>query len=143
MSELPQRVFLSRIEAARLLVLEVPALDALLDSGRLRWYQIGGSRKVDLNDIRRLDHGTLLSIPTPPRKPSRQRPDISVRTRFAVLERDGFRCCYCGTTPDVARLVVDHVVSVADGGSSDSENLAAACEPCNQGKGRHSLTVVA
>lgn len=63
-----------------------------------------------------------------------------LRVRFQILRRDGFRCRYCGASPsDGIRLVVDHIVPVADGGTDDWDNLAAACHECNAGKGRHPL----
>lgn len=60
-------------------------------------------------------------------------------TRFKVLERDGFRCYYCGrTAPDVV-LDVDHKVPVREGGKDDLDNLVAACVDCNTGKSGHPL----
>jgi len=61
---------------------------------------------------------------------------LSKKRRFHVLARCGFRCTYCGRSPKVdgVSLVVDHVVAVANGGSSDDDNLTAACEDCNAGK---------
>jgi 5-methylcytosine-specific restriction endonuclease McrA len=50
------------------------------------------------------------------------------------MERDGFRCRRCGHGPDVAPLVVDHVVPVAKGGTRDDANLQTLCQPCNCGK---------
>lgn len=71
----------------------------------------------------------------PPRKP---RQPLSVKIRFAVLSRDGFRCRYCGRrAPDVV-LHVDHVRSRKDGGTDDPSNLCAACADCNHGKGSRS-----
>lgn len=133
-------VLLSTMEAAALLAVDEAGLADLMAAGRLRWYKIGGRRKIDLADVRRLDRG----LPRPPKAPAKPaRTGMSLRIRFAVLERDGFRCRYCGATPQDVQLVVDHVVSIADGGSSDMDNLVTACQPCNAGKGRHSLTVVA
>lgn len=55
--------------------------------------------------------------------------------RARILERDDFTCRRCGSKPaDGIRLVVDHVVPVALGGSKDAHNLQTLCEPCNQGK---------
>jgi hypothetical protein len=54
--------------------------------------------------------------------------------RFAVLERDGFRCRYCGNTAAHSRLTVDHVLSVRNGGSDDPSNLVTACIDCNRAK---------
>jgi 5-methylcytosine-specific restriction endonuclease McrA len=63
------------------------------------------------------------------------RPAISVRVRFAVFERDGFACRYCGASrTDDARLVLDHVLPVVDGGTDDETNLVTACWECNAGK---------
>ena len=59
------------------------------------------------------------------------RSGVTVRTRFMVFERDGFKCVYCGSTD---KLVIDHIQPVADGGTDDMENLATACWLCNAGK---------
>ena len=64
-----------------------------------------------------------------------KRVSISKRRRFEILKRDGFACLYCGRkSPDV-ELHVDHVIPVAVGGTSNDDNLAAACSDCNGGKG--------
>ena len=57
--------------------------------------------------------------------------------RFAVLQRDGYRCRYCGAGPHTGHdLRVDHIVPVIEGGLLlDSNNLATACQLCNSGKG--------
>jgi hypothetical protein len=59
------------------------------------------------------------------------------RLRFLILERDGFRCRYCGRSPNLdpnVVLHVDHVVAVAQGGKTCEENLVTACWDCNIGK---------
>lgn len=56
------------------------------------------------------------------------------KKRFRALARDGFRCTYCGVTAGEARLVVDHVVPRAAGGTDEMANLATACDECNSGK---------
>ncbi|TXH55718.1 MAG: HNH endonuclease [Desulfurellales bacterium] len=58
----------------------------------------------------------------------------SPRLRFAILRRDGFRCVYCGATPDRAELRVDHVIPHSAGGPTEEFNLVTACLPCNAGK---------
>ena len=142
-TEIGPYVLISRLEAAAIIGIDLPMLDALLESGRLRWYQVGGMRKIDLGDVRRLDHRLVLAGLEPVRrKRASSRQPIGARTRFDVLERDGFRCVYCGATPDEGRLVMDHVVPVIEGGPSTADNLVTACEPCNQGKGRRSLRIV-
>lgn len=59
---------------------------------------------------------------------------ISTRTRTRILERDNFRCRRCGAGPNDARLVIDHVVPVAKGGTADESNLQTLCHPCNSAK---------
>jgi Restriction endonuclease len=60
---------------------------------------------------------------------------IPARLRFRVLQRDAFRCQYCGKSArDGAVLHLDHVVPVAAGGATTEDNLITACEICNLGK---------
>lgn len=87
-----------------------------------------------------------LAVPSAPPRPARERQalrttadrsrrTISKRQRARILERDNFLCRRCGSTwAHGVRLVVDHIVPVALGGSSDDANLQTLCEPCNQGK---------
>lgn len=57
------------------------------------------------------------------------------RLRFRVLERDGFRCRYCGKgAAQGALLEVDHVHPRSHGGRDSHENLVTACSSCNGGK---------
>lgn len=59
---------------------------------------------------------------------------IPKRVRYAVLERDGYRCRYCGAAAADAKLHVDHRMPVAKGGTNDFSNLITACADCNLGK---------
>lgn len=68
-----------------------------------------------------------------PRK--KKRLQITGNQRFRVLERDAFRCAYCGIPSSCAILEVDHITPIADGGTNSSLNLAACCADCNAGKG--------
>jgi 5-methylcytosine-specific restriction endonuclease McrA len=64
-----------------------------------------------------------------------RRGPISEKTRYQVLQAGSFRCRACGRGPtDGVKLVVDHVVPVDWGGSSDLSNLQSLCEQCNHGK---------
>ena len=54
--------------------------------------------------------------------------------RWQVLERDNFTCQYCGQYAPNVLLEVDHVTSVADGGTDDLDNLKTSCWACNHGK---------
>jgi HNH endonuclease len=49
-----------------------------------------------------------------------------------VWQRDGGRCCSCGSNIE---LQFDHVIPVAMGGASTPENLQILCGPCNRAKG--------
>lgn len=72
------------------------------------------------------------------------RKEISSSLRWSIFARDGFTCRYCGRQAgeDGVELAVDHVVSVADGGTNAVDNLVTACRECNAGKGAKSLLAV-
>jgi HNH endonuclease len=63
------------------------------------------------------------------------REPIPKSLRFAILRRDGHRCCYCGRHADDVVLHVDHDVPVRSGGKTEYWNLITACAACNLGKG--------
>lgn len=54
------------------------------------------------------------------------------RLRAEVLDRDGSRCIYCGTTENIT---IDHQVPTSRGGTNELENLVACCQSCNSSKG--------
>jgi hypothetical protein len=61
-----------------------------------------------------------------------------IRLRFEILERDHFRCQYCGRSPRTdlnVILQIDHVIPLAKDGDWSPENLIASCIECNLGKG--------
>jgi hypothetical protein len=63
---------------------------------------------------------------------------ISLRLRFSVFLRDGFRCQSCGKSPinDVGiELHCDHIVPWSKGGKTIIDNLRTLCSECNLGKG--------
>lgn len=57
-------------------------------------------------------------------------------TRVALMQRDRFRCAYCGSRADT----VDHVVPRSRGGTHCWENCVACCRACNHRKGDRLLT---
>lgn len=63
------------------------------------------------------------------------RKQISVKTRWEVLQRDNFKCVYCGKKGDVTELHIDHKIPVKKGGTYSLDNLVTACCECNLGKG--------
>jgi 5-methylcytosine-specific restriction endonuclease McrA len=77
---------------------------------------------------------------TEPPRPRPTRDPIPPQLRFRVLQRDNFRCAYCGKgRADGAVLHVDHVVPVMAGGETTEDNLITACEECNLGKSARSV----
>jgi DNA-directed RNA polymerase subunit RPC12/RpoP len=70
------------------------------------------------------------------------RKQLSKKLRFDVFKRDGFKCQYCGITPEKEVLQVDHIIPVAEGGENDLDNLITSCQPCNLGKGARSLSII-
>lgn len=65
-------------------------------------------------------------------RPTPQRGAIPDDVRQYVWQRDGGKCCNCGSTVE---LQFDHVIPVALGGGSSAENLQILCGPCNRRKG--------
>lgn len=65
---------------------------------------------------------------------------IGAYVRFQVMNRDGFRCAYCGATAYEQKLEVDHIIPVSEGGISTLGNLITACKPCNMGKNKYQIT---
>jgi hypothetical protein len=54
---------------------------------------------------------------------------VSQAIKHAVWQRDGSRCCHCGSRHN---LNLDHIHPVALGGNSSIENLRLLCFSCNQ-----------
>lgn len=63
-----------------------------------------------------------------------KRKAVSTRTRFEVFKRDRFTCQYCGRTPPLVVLHIDHINPVSAGGGHDEGNLVTSCKDCNLGK---------
>lgn len=59
---------------------------------------------------------------------------IGLRLRKYILQRDDYRCVYCGATPARIYLQVDHVVPRAKDGITHPANLVTACPTCNRRK---------
>ena len=66
--------------------------------------------------------------------PSMTRKSIGVKTRADVLASG--QCSSCGSSDD---LVVDHVIPIVRGGSSERNNLQCLCAACNRAKGRMTM----
>jgi len=69
-----------------------------------------------------------------------ERQPITPKQRFKILQRDDFKCVYCGSSgQDDVKLEIDHIKPVAEGGGNDSINLVTSCRDCNIGKGKNLL----
>lgn len=67
---------------------------------------------------------------------------IPLGLRLKVLDKDNFRCVFCGRSPatDIGvQLHIDHIVPFSKGGKSLLENLQTLCLECNLGKSNKSL----
>lgn len=63
---------------------------------------------------------------------------IPLKLRLKVLQRDKFKCVYCGTSPSTdpsIQLHIDHIVPFSKGGGTELSNLQTLCQNCNWGKG--------
>lgn len=59
---------------------------------------------------------------------------IWAKKRFTVLERDWFRCQYCGKNGKDVTLEVDHVIPKSKWWTDELTNLITCCRECNIGK---------
>lgn len=57
---------------------------------------------------------------------------IPLHVRVSVLERDEYRCQFCGATDD---LTLDHIIPWSRGGPDTEDNLRVLCRPCNSARG--------
>lgn len=62
---------------------------------------------------------------------------IPASVRKYVLQRNNYQCQRCGKKDTEAKLNIDHIVSLATGGSNDISNLQVLCSGCNQRKKHH------
>lgn len=60
---------------------------------------------------------------------------IATSVRVSVLNRDKYKCVFCGKNAKHVELEVDHIIPFAKGGSNDISNLQTLCFDCNRGKG--------
>ena len=67
-----------------------------------------------------------------------RRRHINDNTRYAVLERAGFKCQCCGEKPGKENnitLHIDHIIPFSMGGKDTIDNLQVLCNKCNASKG--------
>lgn len=91
---------------------------------------------------------TLLKVQLVPAKPKTRRSPtagnrglgsnwIPKKRRRQIYARDGHACIWC--TSGAFKLTLDHVVPRRRGGTNRTDNLIAACMPCNSRRGERSL----
>ena len=64
-----------------------------------------------------------------------ERGRVSNKMRFAIYERDRYRCRICGRGQTSDYLEIDHIKPIAKGGKSEYSNLQTLCRRCNKNKG--------
>lgn len=62
------------------------------------------------------------------------RKQITPKKRFQVLERDWFKCRYCGRDATTTVLEIDHIVPVKEWWTNKLDNLLTSCHKCNRWK---------
>jgi 5-methylcytosine-specific restriction endonuclease McrA len=69
-----------------------------------------------------------------------KRKTITPKQRQEILKRDDNICGYCREPRrrKPSSLVIDHIISVKDGGLHGPENWVSACRSCNRMKWLHS-----
>lgn len=66
----------------------------------------------------------------------KQEAAVSGGVQWAVFERDGYTCMFCGKVGGRnAPLTVDHFIPLEDGGPNEMSNYLTACRRCNKRKG--------
>jgi len=63
---------------------------------------------------------------------------IPLKLRLKIMQRDNFKCVYCGTSPAIdsnIQLHIDHITPFSKGGKTELGNLQTLCQNCNWGKG--------
>lgn len=63
--------------------------------------------------------------------------------RLELMQRDGFRCRYCGESVTAGTASLDHMTPQHAGGGNTPDNLATACLMCNSIKSGRTLVEVA
>lgn len=59
------------------------------------------------------------------------RKSFSRKMREAVYAKCGGRCAYCGCDLNIHDMQIDHMLSLAMGGSDKFPNLMPSCQQCN------------
>ena len=71
---------------------------------------------------------------TKPQQSTKSSRYISKSVRVTVLNRDKYKCVFCGRSSQQIELQIDHITPFSKGGSNDINNLQTLCLDCNVGK---------
>ena len=63
-----------------------------------------------------------------------KRNPLDSKLRHECFKRDRYKCLECGATNKEKTLHCDHIISVAQGGSDEMDNLQTLCDDCNLAK---------
>lgn len=69
---------------------------------------------------------------------------IPLGLRLKVLDRDNFKCVYCGKSPSTdfgVKLHIDHIKPFSRGGKNTFDNLQTLCYECNLGKSNKEIII--
>jgi Homing endonuclease associated repeat/HNH endonuclease len=78
---------------------------------------------------------SAISVELPPRHKTPR--EVRAKLRYQVLNRDHFKCRFCGRSPatdPTVQLCIDHKHPWSLGGETVVENLQTLCDQCNAGK---------
>ena len=64
----------------------------------------------------------------------KKRNPLDLKLRHEVFKRDGYKCVECGAINKEKMLHCDHIISVAQGGTDEMDNLQTLCDDCNLAK---------
>ena len=64
---------------------------------------------------------------------------IPASIRVSVLNRDNYKCVFCGRNSKQVSLEIDHIIPFSKGGNNNLDNLQTLCFDCNMGKGARQL----
>lgn len=62
----------------------------------------------------------------------RSKPGSARKSRWKIIERDGWKCVWCKSK---SCLTIDHIIHWSKGGTNERSNLQTLCRACNNRRG--------
>jgi hypothetical protein len=103
-----------------------PRNDGMKDEAALRIKRDAFARDAEITSLKSYVSNVEAALEY--RRSGAKREPIPDDVKLLVWARDGGACTRCGSKSE---LHFDHIVPVAKGGSSTSENIQLLCKPCN------------